>query len=171
MKYCPNCGAEYLPGPDECADCQVALVDDPPELVAKPKLQPTLREQRVVFRSGRRMDAELVRARLEADGLEARIWSSGLGPWRMESAVTEITGVPSDFNSHQVVVDLKDEEWAREVLGEVVSPAEDEPTSRAIPEADSSSSVLALLRQRWMLLAFAFFLLLLVLLSVGPGGS
>jgi hypothetical protein len=28
MSWCPQCGAEYLPGFAACADCGVALVDD-----------------------------------------------------------------------------------------------------------------------------------------------
>ena len=31
MRYCPNCGAEYLEGVQECADCEIPLVDEPPE--------------------------------------------------------------------------------------------------------------------------------------------
>jgi hypothetical protein len=33
--YCPNCGAEYRPDFATCADCQVALVADPPTKRAK----------------------------------------------------------------------------------------------------------------------------------------
>lgn len=33
--YCPNCGAEYRPDFVTCADCQVALVADPPTKRAK----------------------------------------------------------------------------------------------------------------------------------------
>ena len=28
--FCPKCGAEYRPGFDHCADCDIALVHDPP---------------------------------------------------------------------------------------------------------------------------------------------
>ena len=31
MRYCPNCGAEYLEGIEECADCRLPLTDEPPE--------------------------------------------------------------------------------------------------------------------------------------------
>lgn len=119
MKYCPRCGAEYRPGFTECADCLVALVDEPPAAPPEPetyKPRPRAADRAVVFRSGRRMDAELVRARLEADGLDAWIWSTGLGPWRMESALTEVSGVASEFNAHNVVVADEDFDRAREVL-------------------------------------------------------
>ena len=29
-RWCPACGAEYLPGVDTCGDCRVALQDEPP---------------------------------------------------------------------------------------------------------------------------------------------
>ena len=34
--FCPVCRAEYLPGPKECSDCQVPLVDELPEEGAAP---------------------------------------------------------------------------------------------------------------------------------------
>ena len=33
--YCPECGAEYREGFDDCADCGVALVKEPPERLAE----------------------------------------------------------------------------------------------------------------------------------------
>lgn len=36
MGYCPACGAEYLEGVEECADCGLPLVDEPPELEEGP---------------------------------------------------------------------------------------------------------------------------------------
>ena len=125
-----------------------------------------MRDRVVVFRTGRRIDAELVRSRLEADGMDARIWSGGLGPWRMESALTEVTGVANDFNSHQVVVDPEDEARALEVLSDAPGAVIDEPETFD----GGGSTFLASLRKRWMLLAFAFFMLLLLIL-VGPIGN
>lgn len=167
MRYCPECGAEYRLGFETCADCQVALVDAPPRLPPNTELRPTVQERIVVFRSGRRIEAELVRSRLEADGLDARIWSSGLSPWRLEAALTEVTGVASDFNSHQVVVDLADADRAREVLGEAVpEPADD----GAVSDPGEGQTFLDALRKRWMLLAFAIVMLVLVIVA-GPIGS
>jgi hypothetical protein len=77
--------------------------------------------------------------------------------------LTEVTGVANDFNSHQVVVDPEDEERAREVLGD--APDEIVPEPDTFDEADPS--FLEFLRKRWMLLAFAFFMLLLVIF-LGP---
>ena len=36
MRYCPNCGAEYLDDIERCADCGVALVDEPVEVEETP---------------------------------------------------------------------------------------------------------------------------------------
>ena len=168
MKYCPGCGAEYLPDRERCWDCQEALVDDePPELADPATLKPTFQERVAVFRTGRRIDAELVRSRLEADGLDARIWSGGLGPWRLEAALTEVTGVPSAFNAHQVVVHPDDEDRAREVLAEAVPDRVDDD---AVAFDEGDAALLSFLRKRWMLLAFAVFMLLLVIVY-GPIGS
>ena len=164
MKYCPNCGMEYRAGFEECSECLVGLVDERPEGVGEAR--PELRDRTVVFRSGRRIDAELVRARLEADGLDAEIWSSGLGPWMTVSALPEITGVPTDFNSHQVVIDATDVDRALELLQEVgeEGSVEDPESPKGPP------TFLASLRKRWMLFAFAIFMLLVVILA-GPVGN
>ena len=34
--YCPECGGEYREGFTECADCEVPLVDTPPEPIPHP---------------------------------------------------------------------------------------------------------------------------------------
>ena len=69
-----------------------------------------------VFVTGRRSEAELVRSFLEAHSVEAQIWSSGLSPWRMEAALTEVTGLPSDFNAHRVMVSDADAETAKDLI-------------------------------------------------------
>lgn len=167
MKYCPNCGAEYRPGHQECSHCGVPLVDHSPEAI--PESRPVARPRKVVFRSGRRIEAELVRARLEADGLEALVWSSGLGPWRMESALTEVTGIANDFNSHRVVVDADDEERALEVLQEVVGCSDSADDVEYESDAEVSPTFLESMRRRWMLLVFATFFLLLIFVFGPPG--
>lgn len=165
-KYCPQCGAEYRPGFEMCADCHVPLVDEPPALVvADERAEVVLRERVSIFRSGRRIDAELVRGRLESCGIDARIWSRGLGVWRMESALTEVTGIPSDFNAHHVVVDHDDVDEALQVLREEAVPPGDADNEEGVGHGTSMSW----LRPRWLLIAFAIFLLVLVLI-VGPPG-
>jgi hypothetical protein len=108
------------------------------------------------------MDAELVRARLEADGLQAWVWSSGLGPWRLESAVTEMTGVPSDFNAHQVAVERDDVERALEILGENDDAAL-QSSGQSVEDPAPARTSLSWMRERWVLTAAALFLLFVVL--------
>lgn len=170
MKHCPQCGAEYRAGFDECWDCQVQLEDGPPEAAEEVEGSPSFRQLSMVFRSGRRMDAELVRGRLDADGLQAWIWSTGLGAYRMESAFTEITGVPNDFNAHQVMVEPDDEARALEILEELGTPAGIDGPASDVPDPDLPAPWLGVLRKRWLLLAFAFVFLIIVLM-IGPSSS
>jgi hypothetical protein len=181
VKYCPNCGAEYLPGVDRCYDCQVPLADDPPApAVSESPSQASWgevtgsRPLSEVFRSGRQMDAELVRARLEGAGYPAVVWGSGMGPWRLEAGLTQMTGVPNPFNAYRVMVDEECGEEARAFLGQKVEPLEDDwdesdgsklakdPTGARSGERDETS--LAWLRRDWMLFALALVLLLIIVL-------
>jgi hypothetical protein len=157
MKYCPSCGAEYVDDRVSCSDCGSALIDAP--LDEEAAFDPARVDEPVtVLRTGRRLDAELARGRLEADGIQAWIWSSGMGPWRMESALTEVTGVPNAFNAHQLVVAGADEERAREILdepGETSDPGEIEPDEDPFGLA-SGSGLMQTFRTGWVLKAFAF---------------
>lgn len=144
-------------------DCQATLIDHSPP--PKPGKERPVYEERVpVFRSGRRIDAELVRGRLEANGLRAWVWGSGMGAYRMESALTEMTGVPNDFSSYQVVVDWDDVDEARELLDDAGEPPMVEP------DLEETLMSLGWLRHRWLLFGFALFLLLIVVLIGAPGG-
>lgn len=167
MKYCPRCGAEYRPGFDVCADCHVPLIEEPPVPPVPEEPQEAVYRERIsIFRAGRRIDAELVRARLESCGFDARIWSSGLGVWRMESALTEVTGVPTEINAHHVVVDRDEVEDALKVLRDKAAPDNGEEIGYDDPGARTSMSWL---RPRWILIAFAIFLLMLVVTAGPPG--
>lgn len=170
MKYCPNCGAEYRPGFERCSDCGVALVDEPPvaaEEEGAPRWEQISRVE--VFRTGRRLDAEMIRGMLEARGFDARVWASGMGVWRMESAMTEITGVPSDFNSYRVVV-LEDEaDDARAVIQDIEGPDAAASSTLAEPYDYRGVWFMDVLRSRWVLVGAALFLLAGIILFGPPG--
>lgn len=134
---------------------------DQPPILETVDAPPTYQERVVVFRSGRRIDAELVRGRLEADGLAATIWSSGLGPYRMESALTEVTGVATDFNAHHVVVEADHVERALQVLGDAGAGVVSED---ADDEVAPTGSWMSLLRRRGVLIGFALFMLLVIVI-------
>jgi hypothetical protein len=164
MRFCPQCGAEYRAGFEECYDCRVGLVDERPILEEDPEgtvspdapfqgdEDPRFDSPPVeIFVAGRLMDAELVRARLEGSGIHAMVWSGGMGAYRMESGLTEITGVPNAFNSHRVMVGENDEEEAREILAEEAPP--DYPEWVFEPE-EGSPTFLSWLRNRNAVAAF-----------------
>lgn len=93
MPFCPNCRAEYKAGKKTCAECGVPLVD---------KLDPEFTESEdweVVFTSSQDYEAEMVRSRLEEDGIPARVLSKAdhaLGINIGDLAVVQVLVHPDD---------------------------------------------------------------------------
>lgn len=164
MKFCPTCHSEYRPGFDRCPDCNVALVA---QLTAEKKPTPHWEkvDREVVFTTGRRIDAEMVRGMLEANGLDARIWGGGMGAYRLESAITEITGVPSPFNSYSVGVLLEQADEARSILANVEEESLEEHDE---PDTRDGGGVMISMGARWALVVAALFLLVYVILFGPP---
>ena len=188
-KYCPSCGAEYRAKFNICADCQVALSPEPSadaKLDDEPAgaVEYSARSLISVFETGRRSDAEMARGFLEAQGVEAEVWSAGLAP------------ADADFGASRVMVPEDQVEEARTLLtsvdeGEPIldegEPIFDEmePMSKedsfiqvdayddaAGPVEENSErldSALDFLRQRWAVLAFALAVLLIILFIEAPG--
>lgn len=109
FRYCPNCRTEYRPGFDVCADCGTALVDElPPEPAAEskessPGLGVTATE---VWRGFHEMEAHLARSMLESHGIDAEVWSAGVGP-----------NVPFGSHiAHRVMVTAADSQEARRLI-------------------------------------------------------
>ena len=165
--YCPQCGAEYRPGFDRCPDCDRTLVDTPPAPAGEPKTGWEQVARDGVFVSGRRLDAEMVRGMLEAHGFDVAIWAGGMSNWRMESAITEMTGVPSPFNSYRVMV-LEEEAAAARAILEESDPLDGTgPGLEEEPGGNRPKGFMNLLRSRWLLVASALFLLVVIILF-GP---
>ena len=165
FRYCPRCGSEYLEGIDRCSDCDVALVDEPVEPTTDERSRPQAIDRAVVYISGRRIDAEMIRGLLDAHGFDATVWGGGMGAYRLESALTEVTGVPNAFNGYRVAVLPEEEEDARALLADV----DEVQIARETSDAGQTSSLLGAMRRRWALVAAALFLLLLVILYGPPG--
>ena len=131
---------------------------------ASPPVEHIPREE--VFSTGRRIDADMVRGLLEAHGFDARVWGSGMGPYRLESAVTEITGVPSPFNAYRVSVPSDDVEEARALIAAASTEeqvADNEPVAES---ARRSPGLMNIRRSRWAIVAAALFLLTVVILTL-----
>ena len=180
-KYCPSCGTEYRPKFDICSDCQVALVDRPPDRseetpeASHPSSGTEVGQKLLaaVFVTGRGSQAETVRGFLEANGFEVHIWAGGMSPWRMEAGLTEMTGVPNDFNSYRVMVPESQEADARELLESVEQskPVEQDLAGQVLI-ADTPIAAprpwMSVFRSRWSLVFFAIVLLLVILLFGPP---
>jgi len=125
--FCPNCKSEYVDGISECADCQVALVEElPPEQVPEyENLQP-------VRTYSADHDAELGKSILEANGIRAVIASDEAGGTLPGLALTQ--GV-------HLLVDVEDVEKAETVFKDLeASEGNDDLTEIAenAPESEDS---------------------------------
>lgn len=182
MRYCPSCGSEYRPGFDVCADCGTELVDEPIASADTAEEETAAHHWVPVHNTGRSMDAELVRSYLEGNGLTAEVWGSGLGRWRMEAAITEVTGVPNDFSAFRVMVPDDQVADARALLAQSEGPAlEDEDWETGDPEAERDDfgdigagygladrepiRWMTIFRSRWVLTGVALFTLVLIVMG------
>jgi hypothetical protein len=69
-----------------------------------------------VFASGKRIDADVVVSMLQSCGVYAEVWTSGLQPWAIQAAVTEMTGIANDFGSNRVMVRKEDANLASRLI-------------------------------------------------------
>jgi hypothetical protein len=127
MSYCPQCGAEYRAGFDECSDCLIPLVDERPQGEPVPAKEVFDRETSpnlVAVYMADRMQAELVRAAIEGSGVPAVLFESGY------SAAYPLT--VGSLGETRVMVREEDREQALDIIaaatGEELSVEADEPT-------------------------------------------
>jgi hypothetical protein len=91
-RWCPKCGAEYRDGYSECADCGLALVDEPPapepkrhhhaEPVVEGPFSPD--DDTVELLRTNPLEAEVIAARLQSEGIPAAVFDDdpyGNGPF------------------------------------------------------------------------------------------
>jgi len=73
--WCPSCGAEYLPTATRCADCRVALRPQRPgPAVDAPD------DELVELGAWPRLEAQILRRRLETAGITTMVEWSSVGP-------------------------------------------------------------------------------------------
>ena len=75
MPYCPQCKNEYLEGTSVCEDCGVSLVAEIPVEAAKPADIDELVE---VWRTQGEVDAQMVKALLEGNGVDSMLSGESL---------------------------------------------------------------------------------------------
>ena len=66
--FCPNCGAEYREGFYQCSECEVGLVDEPPE-----ESMPLDEPLEAIFRSADRALLPVIRSVLAAAGIPCSV--------------------------------------------------------------------------------------------------
>ena len=112
MPWCPNCRTEYREGFDTCADCQVALVDEPPD-------QPTLDfgEPVLLLTVYDKIEADMLLAMLREQKIPAFVKSPGIGGY-MEIIMGIVT-----FQGAKIYVPQGLLEQAREIV-EMLHPPE-----------------------------------------------
>jgi hypothetical protein len=78
--WCPSCGAEYVAGSQQCADCRVALVTERPRLAAGVAGGDALAgDDLVELGEWPRLSAQILRRRLETAGISVMVEWSGPG--------------------------------------------------------------------------------------------
>lgn len=107
--FCPRCGAEYRAGIEECADCLLPLVENPPGDDKDMSKVPELVEVCVV----NRMDAELLRGLLEDNGIPALVGKQGY-----TAAYPVNVGT---LGEGRILVRVQDAQAARELLEAALS--------------------------------------------------
>ena len=101
--WCPSCGLEYLPGTARCRDCRVALVSDEPVHLTQPGDHDADGEALVEIGSWPKIQAQVLRRRLETASVPVMI---------------EWTG-SSDDRRGTVLVPVAEAEFAAAVVNEI----------------------------------------------------
>jgi hypothetical protein len=106
--WCPSCGAEYRVGTPQCADCRVALVNERPEHLDDPDWNDEDGDGLVELGNWPKLQAQVLRRRLETAGVPVMIeWS---GPAGDREGVLLVPEAQSTFGAAVVnEIDVDDE--------------------------------------------------------------
>jgi hypothetical protein len=146
MPFCPACRAEYRPGIETCADCNVALVDELPEEYRPP---PPSGNDVPVARAESLAIAEMWAELLGDEDIACRIVPAGVGDTILVPGQTfwEVRVAAIDARRAHELLPTSEHE------GIVVSEADDAATDQ-----ESMSRAV-----RWFILAGAVFIALMLL--------
>ena len=148
MPYCPQCGTEYRPGFNLCADCEVELVESLPE-----ELMPRFDEAVGGFRAGdyetlepvpvisvtSRIDGEIVLSALRSAGLRAYLAGTGIEYVSEAGGIGQITRAPGPLNDIRVMVHPDDVDEAREIIAAANPPSSSDEVQRALDAGEDAS--------------------------------
>jgi hypothetical protein len=152
MPFCPTCRAEYRPGIERCADCDVPLVDELPEEPERYEPPPPTGNDVPIARADSLAIAEMWAELLGDDDISCRIVPAGVGDTMLVPGQT----------LWELRVAAIDAVRARELLpadAHPLRPAEDDPEA-----ADSQAMNRAL---RWFIIAGVLFIVLMILVLGG----
>jgi hypothetical protein len=121
MRYCHECGAEYVDGTDFCVDCNVELQDDPPEEISFDDEEMDLV---VLTEVPDEITAMLFRDMLDERGVVANIHSEEIAAF--PGAEKNIAGCWGE-----IVVREEDYDKARKILDEYLAAEMDNDTDDA----------------------------------------
>lgn len=125
MPYCPNCASEFRPGVERCSDCDVPLVESPPDREPAPLVE--------VFRALNRASAERVCAVI-LDGLECFIRERGSFAFPTASMASGLhfIAVPGDQaeRARQLVREAIEDGAITAADGVPLEPEEEPPRGR-----------------------------------------
>jgi hypothetical protein len=106
--WCPSCGAEYVAGSRTCADCRVTLVADPPDPGSVAVVEGETGGDLVEMGEWPRLQAQILRRRLETAGVTVMLEWSGPGPDAVGTMVVPAT--QADFADAVInEIDVDDE--------------------------------------------------------------
>lgn len=116
--FCPQCGAEYLPGVTSCKDCEVALVAALPPEPAEPEWVDLV----TVLRTSDESQLTVAKSLLEAEGIRCLLKGSGV-----QGIVDfgQLSGASLAMNMIELRVRSDEAEAARELLATQDLPFEE----------------------------------------------
>ena len=120
--FCPECGAEFREEIEKCADCEVTLVEEPPE-------EPKVPKYVTVLETSELSAIPVLKTVLESAGIPYRTRGEGL----MDLFPSEALGRPFRDSAGEVLIRVPEDraEEARELLSTAATVQEDEEAPAA----------------------------------------